>query len=154
MGGNWVRRLSWDRRRTGIVLAAVLVVLLVLLLIIRPWPLTRAPSPLQGRVDATVSSLADYRDRIEASLRLQFLEAALVDGRRSAELSTDYRLIEEQLEPIIARMDDDSGPALEAQLDDLLPDLTRDRSAAAERLEEMQALLLPPMGLERQGDLP
>ena len=147
------RRFRWSGRRVGIALALALLLLLILLLfLLRPWSPQRSPSSLQSRVDRGVSALSDYGERIEAALHLQFLQTALVDGRRSAELRTDYRLLEEQLEPIIARMDPAAGVALESELNGLLPDLTRDRSAAYGRLEEMIELLLPTVGLERQGD--
>ena len=134
-------------------LAAALVLLpLLWLFLAGPSPFRRPPYSLQSRIESGVGSLAYYRDRIEASMRLQFLESALVDGRRSSELRTDYRLIEEKLDSIIARMPPASGAALEAELNGLLPDLTRDRSAAARRLVEMQDLLLPAVGLRRQGD--
>lgn len=153
MNRQGVRRFRWNWRYVGFVLAAVLALLLVLwLVVLRPWPLGRADDSLEVRLDSAVTSLSDYRYRIEAALRLQFLETALVDGRRSPQLRVDYRLLEQQLEPILARMEPEQRSALEAELTGLLPDLTRDRSAAAQRLVEMRELLLPPVGLERQGD--
>ena len=149
------RRFRWNRRRVGSVLALALVLLLAaLLFLMRPWTDERSPASLQPRVDSAVASLSDYDDRIEVALHLQFLQSALVDGRRSSELRTDYRLLEEQLEPIIARMDIERGSDLEAELNGLLPDLTRDRSAAHARLEAMLELLLPEVGLARQGEQP
>ncbi|HEX7004040.1 MAG TPA: hypothetical protein VF168_07625 [Trueperaceae bacterium] len=155
MSEQGARRFRLDRRRVGIVLAAALALLLILwLVLLLPWPFTTQPASLEVRIDAAVESLADYGARSEAVLRLQFLEAALIDGRRSSELRSDYRLLEEKLEPIIRRMEPQPASALEAELTGLLPDLTRDRSAAAHRLAEMTDLLLPAGGLERQGDRP
>lgn len=127
------------------------VVLAVWLTLLRPWPFGQSGAPFEGRLDSTVLALGDQADRIEAALRLQFLEAELVDGRRSSELRVEYRVLEEQIDSILGRMEPEERSALESELSGLLPDLSRDRRAARQRLIELQELLLPTVGLRRQG---
>lgn len=85
-------------------------------------------------------------------MRLQELEAAIADGRRSAALRPSYRLIEELLESVLEREESEIRVALRSELTDLLPDLTGDRGAARERIERLIAELRSTRGPGRQGD--
>lgn len=152
MSEQGARRFDLLGRRIGLSLALALGVLLVVwLTLLRPWPFAPSGTSFERRLDSTVLALGDQADRIEAGLRLKFFEAELVDGRRSSELRIQYRVLEEQIESILARMEPEERSALESELSGLPPDLSRDRRAARERLVELQELLLPTVGLSRQG---
>jgi hypothetical protein len=147
-----LRRFVPRWRRTGIVLAVVLLVALAWwVLAVRPWPFRHEPDSLARDLEAGADALADYGDRIEARLRLQTLEAAIADGRRSVALRPSYRLIEELLEPVIASEQPERRAEMQAELDRLLPDLTGDRGAARARIERLIEMLRSPAGPGRQG---
>jgi hypothetical protein len=147
-----LRRFALRWRRIGIVLAVVLLAALAWwLLAVRPWPFRQQRDSLARELQAGTEALADYRDRIEARLRLQTLEAALADGRRSAALRPSYRLVEELLEPVVAREQPERRAELQAELSALLPDLTGDRGAARARIERLIDMLRTPAGPGRQG---
>jgi hypothetical protein len=147
-----LRRFALRGRRIGIVLAVMLLVALASwLLAIRPWPFAHERHSLAGGLEAGTDALADYRSRIEARLRLQTLQAAIADGRRSAALRPSYRLIEELLEPVIASEQPERRAAMQAELEGLLPDLTGDRGAARARIERLIDMLRSPAGPGRQG---
>jgi hypothetical protein len=134
------------------VLAVVLLVTLAWwLLAVRPWPFRHEGNSLARDLGAGADALADYRDRIEARLRLQTLEAAIADGRRSVALRPSYRLIEELLEPMIAREQPEVRAEMQAELEGLLPDLAGDRGAARARIERLIEMLSSPAGPGRQG---
>jgi hypothetical protein len=142
-----------NRRAAAAVLGVVLVgVLAWWLLALRPWPFVGERASLQRRVDSSVVAMDDYLVRVEARMRLQLLETAMADGRRSTALRPSYRLIEDLLEPVLAREEQESRLALGSELDDLLPDLSRDRGAARARIERLNDMLRSPAGPGRQGD--
>ncbi|MEX2541517.1 MAG: hypothetical protein WD314_06895 [Trueperaceae bacterium] len=147
-----VRRFVAERRRIAIVLAVLLLsVLTWWLLAADPWPFAPERESLAQRLDAGKTALVDHRQRIEARLRLQELEAAIADGRRSAALRPSYRLIEEKLESVLAREEPEIRAALRTEMTELLPDLTRNRGAARARIERLIAALQSSSGPGRQG---
>lgn len=140
--------------RRWVLLGMVLVVLAAValwLLLSESGPFRQEPDPLATLLDDNTAQLVDYRERIETTLRLQALAAEMNDGRRSVALRPNYRLIEDLLEPIIARQQPDERAALRAELTALLPDLTRNRGAARARIERLIEMLRSPAGPGRQG---
>ncbi|MEX2534993.1 MAG: hypothetical protein WD273_05265 [Trueperaceae bacterium] len=153
MSNQGVRRFVWTWRRTGLLVGLLLAAgVAVWLIFLRPWPFAPSAESFEHRLESGVVTMVDYRERIEAGLRLHFLETALIDGRRSTELRPEFRVLEEQLESVKARRSPEARLAIEADLTALLPDLTRDRSAARERLVRLQEELRLSVGLGRQGD--
>lgn len=147
-----VRRFIGDWRFIGLLLVVFsLAVVLAWWLLLRPWPFVTSHDSFEGRLAAGNEAMVDYRDRLEARMRLQFLEAELDDGRRSGALRPGYRLLEELLEPLIARAPPAERAKLQNELGGLLPDLVRDRRAARERIQSLDDLLTSPAGPGRQG---
>lgn len=147
-----VRRYMVTRRWVVLGIALVLLVAAGLwLLLSSPGFFRKEPDPLAALLAANTSQLVDYRERIEATLRLQALAAEMGDGRRSVALRPNYRLIEELLEPVLARQKPEERAALRTELVALLPDLTRNRGAARARIERLIEMLESPAGPGRQG---
>jgi hypothetical protein len=148
-----LRRFAVRGRRTGIALGvALLAALASWLLAVAPWSRSPGRASLEDGLGAGTSALAEYRDRIEARLRLQELEAAIADGRRSTSLRPSYRLVEDLLERVIAREEPEMRAAMQAELDGLLPDLTGNRAAARARIARLIEMLSSPAGPGRQGE--
>lgn len=147
-----VGRFVLNRRVAVAVVGLIVVVALVWwLLFLRPWPFASTPESTQRALDANTSALNDYRTRVEARLRLQLLEAAMADGRRSALLRPTYRLLDDLLDPVLIRAAAEERLALRNELNSLLPDLSRDRSSARATIARLISRLSSTAGPGRQG---
>lgn len=145
-------RFVWRKRAVPAVLALLLAVALIAAaLLVWGSPFTSPSDSLDRRLAITTGDWLDHAERREVVLRLQLLAGEIADGRRSTALRPQYRLLAEELERVSQRLPPPKRGLVESELNALLPDLTRDRRTARERIERLEELLLHPGSPGRQG---